>query len=83
MFGACELTKESITYIVENLPELVELDVSVSTIRIDSIDFDSLVELKSLSNLKLLIIDGLGPDHLTKSLQSQLSNTTINTEMTG
>ena len=83
MFGACELTKESIAYIVENLPELVELDVSVSTIRIDSIDFDSLVELKSLSNLKLLIIDGLGPDHLTKSLQSQLSNTTINTEMTG
>ena len=84
MFGAFDLTKESITYIVEKLPELVELDISMSTIRIDSMDFDSLLELKSLSNLKILIIDGPNLDnHLTKSLQSQLPNATINTEMTG
>jgi hypothetical protein len=81
MFGASRLTIESITYIAEKLPELVKLDVCLSTIRIDSMDFDSLLELKCLSNLKILNIDDLYLDnHLTKSLKSQLRNTTINTE---
>ena len=74
LFGAC-VTKKSITHIAEKLPQLVKLDVQLTDIEIDSI-----VGLKSLSNLKILNIDDWAY-HLTKSHKSQLPNITINTEI--
>ena len=74
LFGAFDVTKKSITHIAENLPQLVKLDVQQTDIKIDSI-----VELKSLSNLKILNCDEW-TYHLTKSQKCQLPNITINTE---
>ena len=73
LFGAFDVTKKSITHIAEKLPQLVKLDVQLTGIGIDSI-----IELKSLSNLKILNCDGYLGYHLTKS---QLPNITINTEI--
>ena len=72
LFGALNVTKKSITHIAEKLPQLVKLDVQLTDIGIDSI-----IELKSLPNLKILNCDGWSY-RLTKS---QLPNITINTDI--
>ena len=88
LFGACRITNRSIAYIIENLPELVTLDISFTKIGINAI-----IELKSLSNLKILNCQHLSCHaqcshrgghllyHVTndqiKSLKRQLPNLTI------
>ena len=76
LFGAFDVTKKSITHIAEKLPQLMKLDVQLTDIGIDSI-----IELKSLSNLKILNCDDDLGYHLTKSYKHQLPKITINTEI--
>ena len=72
--GANKITNTSIAYIAENLPELVKLDISFTKIGINAI-----IELKSLSNLKMLNCQHLDC-HVTngeiESLRSQLPKLT-------
>ena len=74
------VTNKSITYIVEKLPELVKLDVSLTKVGITA-----LIELKSLSNLKILNCQHLDlwiTNDEIESLISQLPNITILVSMT-
>ena len=50
IFGTQNVTNKSIAYVVEKLPELVKLDISLT-----KIDTFAIIELKSLSSLKILI----------------------------
>ena len=76
LFGAFDVTKKSITHIAEKLPQLMKLDVQLTNMGIDSI-----IELKSLSNLKILNCDDDLGYHLTSRYKSLLPNITINTEI--
>jgi len=67
------LQKKSITHIAEKLPQLVKLDVQLTDIGIDSI-----IELKSLPNLKIFNCDDYLGYHLSKS---QFPDITINTDI--
>ena len=71
LFGSFDVT--NIAYIIEKLPALVKLDVSLTNVGMDSINS---ISVKSLSNLKILNCLHLD----LESLKSQLPNITISTE---
>ena len=49
LFGTRDVTNKSVAYVVEKLPELVKLDISLT-----KIDIFAIIKLKSLSSLKIL-----------------------------
>ena len=80
LYGTYKITNRSIAYIVEKLPELVKLDISLTKVGITA-----LIELKSLSNLKILNcqhLDSWVTNDEIESLKSQFPNLTILVTMT-
>ena len=75
------ITEDSITTIIRHLPEsLVNLDVSESDSQSDNfIEYLKLLELKSMSRLKVLNCYSLHSDEIS-SLRKQLPHLSVNSE---
>ena len=71
LFGSFDVT--NVAYIIEKLPALVKLDVSLTNVGMDSINSISVNSLPNLKILNCLHLD-------LESLKSQLPNITISTE---